>query len=59
MEDVKIKCLDCGEEFLFSVNEQRFYEEKGFLPPKRCKSCREIKKLKRGGEINGYKKENN
>ena len=39
-EDVKIKCQDCGTTFVFSHAEQKFYEEKGFAPPKRCKYCR-------------------
>lgn len=43
-EDVKIKCQDCGRIFIFSANEQKFYEEKGFPPPKRCKSCRKARK---------------
>ena len=46
MSDVKIKCQDCGEEFIFSERDQKFYEEKGFQPPKRCKNCRNIKKDK-------------
>lgn len=44
MQNIKIKCQDCGEEFTFTVNDQKFYEEKGFLPPKRCKSCRKKRK---------------
>ena len=30
MEDKKITCKDCGEEFIFTVGEQEFYKEKGF-----------------------------
>ena len=48
-EDVKIKCQGCGEEFIFTVNEQKFYEEKGLMPPKRCKACREARKREREG----------
>lgn len=44
--DKKIKCQDCGEEFNFSERDQKFYEEKGFQPPKRCKTCRNIRKEK-------------
>lgn len=44
MEDKKIKCQDCGEDFVFTVNDQRFYAEKGFNEPKRCKFCRANKK---------------
>lgn len=46
-KDAKIKCQDCGNEFIFSANEQKFYEEKGFIPPKRCRSCRNARTLRR------------
>ena len=47
-EDIKIICKDCGEEFLFSVGEQNFYEEKGFQnKPVRCKACRDKKKAEK------------
>ncbi len=44
MEDIKIKCQDCGESFTFTANEQRFYEEKNLIPPKRCRFCRQKRK---------------
>jgi ribosomal protein S27E len=44
---MKIKCQDCGNNFTFSEIEQRFYEEKGFVPPKRCKACRNARTLRR------------
>lgn len=43
-QDIKIRCKDCGEGFVFSAKEQKFFEEKGLVPPKRCKKCREIRK---------------
>lgn len=50
MEELKdkiITCIDCGEEFVFTVNDQQFYKEQGFKnEPKRCKSCRDKKKAK-------------
>jgi len=45
-KDKKLHCRDCGKEFVFSIGEQRFYEMKGFHQPKRCKSCREIHKIR-------------
>jgi hypothetical protein len=30
MEDRTLICQDCGEEFVFTVGEQEFYQEKGF-----------------------------
>lgn len=48
MEDKTIVCEDCGEEFVFSVDEQEFFESKGFVEPKRCKPCRQRRKEQRG-----------
>lgn len=44
MENKKIKCKDCGREFDFTVGEQKFFTEKGFSDPVRCKECRNKKK---------------
>jgi len=38
--DILIKCKECGAEFTFTVNEQSYFEQKGFATPKRCKNCR-------------------
>ena len=47
-EDIIIVCRDCGEEFVFTVGEQNFYEEHGFTnQPVRCKNCRDIRKAQR------------
>lgn len=46
MENKKLKCKECGKEFDFTVGEQRFYEEKGFAAPIRCKECRDAKKAR-------------
>lgn len=44
MEDKTLVCVDCGEEFVFTVGEQEFYKEKGFEnDPKRCQKCRKSK----------------
>ena len=55
MQDMKIKCQDCATEFVFSVAEQKFYEEKGFILPKRCRYCRNKHKqiIKERRERNG------
>lgn len=44
MPDQTLVCKDCGDEFVFTENDQAFYEEKGYTPPKRCKKCRAINK---------------
>ncbi len=44
-QDKTIVCKDCGQEFIFTTNEQVFFEEKGFTnEPQRCKSCRDARK---------------
>nr|WP_269321887.1 RQC-minor-1 family DNA-binding protein [Oceanobacillus salinisoli] len=43
--DFRIKCWECGKRFIFTVGEQKFYKQKGFSEPKRCKPCREKRKL--------------
>lgn len=45
MQDKKLVCSDCSQEFDFTVREQEFYQEKGFEnEPKRCPDCRRAKK---------------
>lgn len=52
-QDKTIVCKDCGEEFIFTVGEQNFYEEKGFTnDPVRCKECRAKKKAERNNKTN-------
>jgi len=47
MEDKKVTCKECGNEFIFTVGEQEFYKEKGFEnEPKKCKECRAKAKSK-------------
>ena len=44
-EDETLVCKECGNEFVFTAGEKRFYKEKGFLnKPKNCKACRDNKK---------------
>ena len=44
MEDKTVKCKDCGDNFVITADEQKWYAEKGFKEPKRCKSCRDARK---------------
>jgi len=45
MEDKVLVCKDCGKEFIFSVQEQEFFAEKGFQnEPARCLDCRRLRK---------------
>lgn len=58
--DQKIKCQDCGEDFIFTERDQAFYQEKGFEPPKRCRNCRNARKDARNSKYysqhNSYNK---
>lgn len=40
MPDLTIQCADCGEDFIFSEGESKFFQSKGFASPRRCKPCR-------------------
>ena len=43
--DKTLVCKECGNEFVFTAGEQKFYKEKGFMnKPKSCKACRDAKK---------------
>ena len=43
--DKTLRCMHCGKEFLFTVNEQKYYQDHGFVTPKRCKVCRKRKNV--------------
>ncbi len=45
----QIQCTVCGTEFPFTVEEQEFYQSKGFQAPRKCKPCRSAAKQSRGG----------
>lgn len=45
--DRVLYCKDCGKEFVFSGRAQRHYDNKGYVPPKRCHHCRELNKIRR------------
>jgi len=49
MDDMKIECMDCKNEFTLNKGEQDFYKSKGFEMPKRCKACR-FKRKQQGGD---------
>ena len=47
-DDKTIKCVDCGQEFLFTAGEQAFYREHGLTnTPTRCRRCREARKAQK------------
>jgi|TARA_Y100000034_G_scaffold19875_2_gene22611 hypothetical protein len=42
-QDITLICI-CGDEFVWTAGEQKFYQEKGYFQPKRCVPCRKKKK---------------
>ncbi|MFD2750672.1 zinc-ribbon domain containing protein [Virgibacillus siamensis] len=44
-----LKCWECGDRFTFSVGEQQFYKQKGFVHPKRCPECRNKRDMQKFG----------
>ena len=50
MQDKSLKCRDCGADFSFSVSEQEFFAQKGFMhEPSRCPDCRSARKSRVDG----------
>ena len=53
-QDKTLQCSDCNATFTFSVQEQEFFQTKGFTnEPKRCSPCRQTRKLQSGNNT-GY-----
>ena len=53
-EDKTLQCTDCGTTFVFSAEEQEFFQSKGYTnDPKRCPSCRQARKAERYGTTGG------
>jgi hypothetical protein len=43
-EDVTLTCRDCNCKFVLGAGEQQFFREKSLAMPKRCASCRAMRK---------------
>ena len=48
-QDRNIGCVECGEEFVFSSDDQQYHSERGYSDPKRCPSCRAARRSQSGG----------
>lgn len=48
MPDIQIECQDCRAPFVHTEGEQKFYAERNFTAPKRCKACRQARKDQQG-----------
>lgn len=43
------ECIECGEKFILTDGEIKFYDKKGYPYPKRCKKCRNSNAFKEIG----------
>ena len=51
-QDRTLVCRECGDEFIFSIDDQQYHQEKGYThEPKRCIDCRRARRASynRGG----------
>ena len=46
--DKTLECADCGQQFTHSAQDQQFYSERQFSEPRRCPTCRAVRKAARG-----------
>jgi CxxC-x17-CxxC domain-containing protein len=54
-EEKTLVCEDCGEEWTFSADEQQFFDDRGYQTPKRCKPCRQRRKMS-GNSSRGFER---
>ncbi len=47
MDDITIVCIDCEVAFIFAEGEQAYFADRNYTPPKRCKACRDYRKIER------------
>ena len=47
--DIMLECWDCGNSFVFTGGEQKYYQQRGFSQPKRCEDCRIKKQMMYSG----------
>jgi CxxC-x17-CxxC domain-containing protein len=45
--DKTLTCIECGQTFLFSADDQEFFASRGYLEPKRCRNCRANRRVDR------------
>lgn len=49
MQDQNIVCRDCNQEFVWTAEEQEYYQTKGLNRPVRCAACRATKRAQFAG----------
>jgi len=54
-QDRTLTCVDCGQPFTFSADDQQYHREKGYTnEPKRCTSCRQARRSSNYGGGGSY-----
>jgi len=54
ISDKTLTCVECSQDFTFTVGEQEFFASKGFTnEPSRCPQCRAARKNQQGGGGSG------
>ena len=44
-QDMTLRCSDCGESFRWTSGEQSYFYDRGLSQPKRCPSCRKLRRM--------------
>jgi CxxC-x17-CxxC domain-containing protein len=47
--DRNLTCAQCGNEFVFTADDQQYHGERGYQDPKRCPTCRAERRSGQGG----------
>lgn len=53
LNDQEITCKDCQQSFIFTAGEAKFFADRQFTTPARCKPCRDQRKAKKESEGGG------
>ncbi len=48
-EDRSLNCVQCGNDFTFTSDDQEFHAGRGYQDPKRCPTCRAERRNSQGG----------
>jgi CxxC-x17-CxxC domain-containing protein len=52
--DRTLTCVECGQPFIFSADDQAYHAEKGYTSePRRCPACRQARRSQRGNDSFG------
>ena len=50
-EDRSLTCVECGQSFIFTADDQTYHAEKGYTnEPKRCTTCRQGRRDRRSDD---------